>query len=165
MKMAFDSSTLILLAKVELLREVSEDIQIIIPERVKTESLSKEGSDALLIGTLIKEKKIEVKKAGNREAVNRIQKDFKIESGEAEALWLAITLDRPLAVDDWPAIKACKILGRSFTTALHFILKLASDGRLDRLMALEKLEKLSRFGRYSGRIMEDAIGRLKGGTL
>lgn len=165
MKMAFDSSTLILLAKVELLREVSEEIQIIIPERVKAESLSKEGSDALLIGTLIKEKKIEVKKAGNKEAVNRIQKDFKIESGEAEALWLAITLDRPLAVDDWPAIKACKILGRSFTTALHFILKLASDGRLDRLMALEKLEKLSRFGRYSGRIMEDAIGRLKGGTL
>lgn len=163
MKMSFDSSTLILLAKIELLREVAEDIQIIIPERVKAESLSKEGSDTLLIRTLIKEKKIEVKKAGNREAVHRIQKDFKIENGEAEALWLAITLDCPLAVDDWPAIKACKILGRSFTTAIHFILKLASDGRLERVMALEKLKKLSRYGRYSGRIMEDAIGRLKGG--
>ena len=64
---------------------------------------------------------------------------------------------------DWPAIKACKRLGRSFTTAIHFILKLASDGRLEKVMALEKLEKLSRYGRYSGRIMEDAIGRVKGG--
>lgn len=53
---------LIQLAKIELLREAIEEVKIIIPEKVKTECFSKEGIDTLLISTLIREKKIEVKK-------------------------------------------------------------------------------------------------------
>ena len=59
MQIVFDASTLILLAKVELLREITKDINVIIPEKVKRECLSKKGLDAVLISTLIKEKKIE----------------------------------------------------------------------------------------------------------
>ena len=163
MEIIFDASTLILLAKIELLREITEEINVIIPEKVKSECLLKEGIDATLISTLIRETKIIVKKAGNAEAIKKIQHDFRIETGEAEALWLARRLDCAIAVDDGQTIKACKVIGQRFTTAIHFLLNLASQNRLEKSMALAKLEKLSVYGRYSKKIIEDATKRLKGG--
>ena len=163
MEIVFDASTLILLAKIELLREITGEINVIIPEKVKSECLLKEGIDATLISTLIRETKIIVKKAGNAEAIKKIQHDFRIETGEAEALWLARRLDCAIAVDDGQTIKACKVIGQRFTTAIHFLLNLASQNRLEKSMALAKLEKLSVYGRYSKKIIEDATKRLKGG--
>jgi len=163
MEIVFDASTLILLAKVGLLREIAEEVKVVIPEKVKAECLSKEGIDSILISTLIKEKKIEVKKAGNPGAVKKIQRDFKLEGGEAEALWLAKRLDCPIAVDDGPTIKACKVIGQKFATAIHFLLNLFSQKRLELPMALAKLERLSHYGRYSREIIKDATDRLKGG--
>ena len=165
MEIVFDASTLILLAKTELLREVTDEAKIIIPEKVKAECSSRESIDALLISTLIKEKKIEVKKAGNPKAIKKIQRDFRIGPGEAEALWLARRLDCSIAVDDGPTIKACKVIGQRFTTAIHFLLNLASRNRLDFPMAMAKLEKLSSYGRYKREIIEDAMKRLKGEIL
>ena len=162
MEIVFDASTLILLAKIELLREITEEINVIIPEKVKSECLLKEGIDATLISTLIRETKIIVKKAGNAEAIKKIQHDFRIETGEAEALWLARRLDCAIAVDDGPTIKACKVIGQRFITAIHFLLNLVSENRLELPMALVKLEKLSIYGRYNRRIIEDATRRLKG---
>jgi predicted nucleic acid-binding protein len=164
MKIVFDTSTLILLAKIELLREIAGNVKIIIPEKVRLESLLKEGIDAILISTLLKEKKIEIKKAGDVEAVRKIKRDFRIEAGEAEALWLARKLECPIAVDDGPTIKACKVIGQKFTTAIHFLLNLASQNRLELPIAMAKLEKLNLYGRYSRKIIEDAAKRLKGGN-
>jgi predicted nucleic acid-binding protein len=96
---------------VELLGEITKDINVIIPEKVKTECLSKKGLDAVLISTLINEKKIEVKRTKDTSAVKKIQHDFRIDAGEAEALWLAIRLQCPIALDDGPTIKACKVMG------------------------------------------------------
>ena len=162
MEIVFDASTLILLAKTELLREVTDEVKIIIPEKVKAECLSKESIDALLISTLMKENKIKVERAGNRKAVKKIQRDFRIEPGEAEALWLARRLDCPIAVDDGPTIKACKVIGHRFTTAIHILLNLASRNRLEFPMAMTKLGKLCSYARYKREIVEDAIKRLKG---
>jgi predicted nucleic acid-binding protein len=163
MEMIFDSSTLILLAKIDLLRESAEDISIIIPQKVKEECLLKDSLDALLIRTLIAEGKIKVEKAGNQEAIRKLQADFRIEAGEAQALWLGKTLRCPLAVDDGPAIKACKVLGVQFVTAIHFLTHLKARGRLDLPLALAKLDGLAAYGRYSRKIIEDAAQRLKGG--
>jgi predicted nucleic acid-binding protein len=162
MKIVFDASTLILLAKIGLLREIVDEAKIIIPEKVKTECTSKESIDALLISTLIKERKIEVEKAGNPKAVKKIQRDFRMGPGEAEALWLARRLDCPIAVDDGPTIKTCKVIGQKFTTAIHFLLNLASRNRLELPMAIAKLDKLSVYGRYKREIIEDVMKRLKG---
>ena len=116
-----------------------------------------------MIETLIKEKKIEVRVSGNQELVRKIQRDFRIEAGEAEALCLARTLNCVIAVDDGPTIKACRVLGQKFATAIHFLLNMASRNKLDVHVAEVKLEQLARFGRYSKRILEDASERLKGG--
>lgn len=163
MKIVFDASTLILLAKIELLREISGDIKIIIPKRVESECLAKEGMDAKLIAMLIKEKLIEVQTVKDEKAVMKVQRDFRIEAGEAEALCLSMTLSCPLAVDDGPTIKVCKVLGHGFTTAVHFLLDVAARKKLSIPIAVAKFEKLSSCGRYSKRIIEDAMNRLKGG--
>jgi len=164
MEMIFDFSTLILLAKIDLLRESAEDISIVIPPKVKEECLFKESLDALLIKTLIAEGKIEVEKAGNQEAVRKLRADFRIEAGEAQALWLGKRLGVPLAVDDGPMIKACKVLGVQFVTAIHFLVNLRARGKLELPLALAKLDALAVYGRYSRKIIEDATQRLKGGN-
>ncbi len=85
MEMVFDSSTLILLAKSELLGVVSEGIQILIPKRVKTECTCKDTLDAKSISALIDNHKIEVVTA-NKEAVAKLCRDFRIHVGEAESI-------------------------------------------------------------------------------
>ena len=162
MKVVFDSSTLILLAKIYLLREVSEDVEVIIPEAVKKECLVKKTLDAELISLLIRERKIQVHKVDNAGAIKKIRLDFRIERGEAEALWLARKYKCPLAVDDGPTIRACKIMALEFLTAIHFLLSFASGKKLPTSLAQEKLEKLFRYGRYNKRIIEDALKHLKG---
>jgi len=164
MEIVFDSSTLILLAKIEMLRSVSGDVRIIIPGMVEGESIIKDTFDSKLISSLIGEGKIEVLKMAKKEMLKKLCKDFRVHPGEAEALALAMHRTVPLAVDDLPAIKACKILNRPFTTAIHLLLKVVASGKISGDTAFVKLEKLSFYGRYSKRIIDDAYSRLKGGV-
>jgi predicted nucleic acid-binding protein len=163
MKIVFDSSTLILLAKTNLLRAVSAEVDIILPEEVQTGCLIKKTADAELISLLIQERKIGVQKAIEAKAVKKLQIDFRLAKGEAEALWLSRKLNCPVAIDDGPGIKASKVLGLPFLTAVHFLLHLASRNELSLELAREKLTKLSRYGRYGNRIIEDAMHRLQEG--
>jgi predicted nucleic acid-binding protein len=163
MGIVFDSSTLILLAKIEILNTISEDIQVIIPEMVRSECTGKDLFDAKLISSLIKNGKIKVASVTKKESVEKLCRDFKIHIGEAEAFALALKKNLPLAVDDLPSIKACKILNHKFTTAIHFLINVTENGKIKEDMAFVKLEKLSSYGRYSKRILQDAIKRLKGG--
>jgi predicted nucleic acid-binding protein len=163
MEIVFDSLTLILLAKIEILNIISEDIQIIVPEMVRSECTGKDLFDAKLISSLIKNGKIKVASVTKKESVEKLCRDFKIHIGEAEALVLALKRNLPIAVDDLPSIKACKILNHKFTTAIHFLINVTENGKINEDMAFVKLEKLSLYGRYSKRILEDATKRLKGG--
>jgi predicted nucleic acid-binding protein len=163
MEIVFDSSTLILLAKIEILNIISEDIQIIVPEMVRSECTGKDLFDAKLISLLIKNGKIKVASATKKESVEKLCRDFKIHIGEAEALALALKRNLPIAADDLQSIKACKILNHKFTTAIHFLINVSKNGKINEDMAFVKLEKLSLYGRYSKRILEDATKRLKGG--
>jgi predicted nucleic acid-binding protein len=163
MEIVFDSSTLILLAKIEILNIISEDIQIIVPEMVRSECTGKDLFDAKLISSLINNGKIKVAGVTKKESVEKLCRDFKIHIGEAEALALALRRKLPIAVDDLSTIKACKILNHKFTTAIHFLINVSNNGKINEDMAFVKLEKLSLYGRYSKRILEDAAKRLKGG--
>ncbi|MBE0427073.1 MAG: hypothetical protein IBX72_10585 [Nitrospirae bacterium] len=163
MEIVFDSSTLILLAKIEILNIISEDIQIIVPEMVRSECTGKDLFDAKLISSLIKNGKIKVASVTKKGSAEKLCRDFKIHIGEAEALVLALKKRLPLAVDDLPSIKACKILNHKFTTAIHFLINVSENRKINEDMTFVKLEKLSLYGRYSKRILEDATKRLKGG--
>ncbi len=163
MKIVFDSSALILLAKTDLLREVAKQVVIIISEDVKRECLVKKTPDAELVSLLIQEGKIIVQEAVDAKAIKKLQMDFRIAKAEAEAVWLAKKYELPIAIDDGPGIKASKVLGLRFLTAIHFLLRLSSHNKLSPELAQEKLTKLAQMGRYNTRIIEDAMNRLKEG--
>jgi len=161
----FDSSTLILLAKIDLLREIVSHFEVIITKEVEKESTKKECFDAKLIAKLIKKKSIEVKETTSEKGKERLRQDFNIEKGEASALLLAKMKSCSLATDDGPTIKACKIMNVRFITAIHFLIREYKNRSLDVDTALVKLEKLRKYGRYNPRIIEDASKRIKGGIV
>jgi len=162
----FDSSTLILLAKIEILELFIVDFQgdIIIPERVKYEVTRKNGEENILITQLIKDRKLKVLKAKNREKIKKLMEDFNIERGEAKAIVLALQKGcRVVATDDRNAIRACKILKIDFVTAVTFLIRAFEKGLIDRDIALAKLNKLKFIGRYGEEIIKDALEKIKGG--
>jgi len=156
----FDSSTLILLAKIDLLRRITTRFKVIITKEVEKESVNKECFDAKLIGRLIKEEKIKVDRITRERDKEKLEQDFNIEEGEASALLLAKTKNCPLATDDGPTIKACKVINIEFITAIHFLIRAYKDN-LGEDIAFAKLEKLKKYGRYSSRIIDDAYKKIK----
>ena len=164
----FDSSTLILLAKVEILDDFLNDYngEVIIPYEVKEECCSRKNSfDALLIGRRVDEKKIKTGKIRNVKLCEKFMKDFSISRGEAEALVLFIekkaeTKTELFAADDKNAIKASKILMIPFTSALAILTRLVEKGIIDNTKAKVKLGMLARYGRYKDSMIKEAKERL-----
>jgi hypothetical protein len=46
---------------------------------------------------------------------------------------------------------------------MHFLIRFAEKGEIDRTAALYYFEKLSSYARYDQRILDDAFTRIKGG--
>lgn len=157
-----DASTLILLAKCDLLPLLAEKTRIEIPQEVEREALaSKKPYDARIIEEMVRSGEIRVARNPHMGRRKQIQMDFGLEEGEAAALLLAKEHDLPLGTDDGPAIKAAKIMGVPFFTAIHVLLELHEKGRINQEVALTKLDMLQRVGRYGARILEEARRRIK----
>jgi predicted nucleic acid-binding protein len=120
----------------------------------------KKTLDALMIQKALDEARIKVKLVKNRKLVAKLQTDFSLGRGEAEAIALALKEKAQLVgIDDKNGIDACKLLGVRFTTALAILVRSREKGLIDRSAALVKLAALARNGRYKDSIVED--GRLK----
>ncbi|MGM0367091.1 MAG: hypothetical protein ACQEP2_00750 [Actinomycetota bacterium] len=159
MLIIFDSSTLFLLAKVDILQLVLKQYIGVIPEIVKKEVLFKETMDARIIKRFISEGKIKLNKNPNKKVIEKVCKDFPLGKGEAAALVLARKNNYIFATDDGLAIKVCKIFNIKFVTAIHFLI----GAHIDKKIALAKLNLLQEFGRYSIDIIKDAKKRIIGG--
>jgi predicted nucleic acid-binding protein len=161
-----DASTLILLAKAELLEKFLEQIaqEVVISKEVERESCRvKKSFDALIIQRAISEKRIAVKAIKDRNLVAQLQRDFALALGEAEAIALAIARRaRLVAIDDKSGINACKLLRVAFTTALAILVRMHEKGLINRKTAIAKLDALERYGRYKADIVADARSRLEG---
>ncbi len=156
----FNSSTLILLAKVELLDTflAALDEQVVIPKEVERECCEEKGAAAaLFIRRAIRERRIAVQPPKARRVSGKIRADFPLGKGEAEALALAFSQKaRLFATDDKKAIQASKLLKIPFTTAVGILVRMHETGLLEKKEALLKLEALRRCGRYKKNIIEDA---------
>ena len=88
----FDSSTLILLAKKELLDMFLDNFDgiVAVPEAVREETCIKESFDALLIEKRVEDGKIKVYEVEKKDLVKRLTEDFNLGDGEAEAIILCI---------------------------------------------------------------------------
>ena len=89
----FNSSTLILIAKSELLDAFLADIgmEIAIPKAVEDECCGgKKTLDALFIRRALDDSRIKVKNVSNRKLVAKLEEDFNMGRGESEAIALAL---------------------------------------------------------------------------
>ena len=164
----FDSSTLILIAKIEILEVFLESVkfQVCIPPAVAKEScMVKKSLDALLIQKAIEESKIRVVTGKQRRLAAKLQRDFGLGVGEADAIALAVMERASLVgIDDKNGINACKLLGISFTTAIGILIRMREKKLLTKESAVAKLTKLGKQGRYKQSILEDATRKLEVGT-
>ncbi len=155
--LVFDASTLILLAKIELLGDLSREINVTIPKVVEEEATAKKDSfDAKMIQSLIEEGKIRVEPVKKDGPVEELMRDFNMDEGEAAVLMLSEKKDADLiATDDGQLIKAAKVTGIPFATSISFLIRAEEKGIVDKDIALEKLRKLEEFGWYKARIIGD----------
>jgi predicted nucleic acid-binding protein len=158
----FDTSTLILLVKIDLLRKVLERFTGIITESVQKEATYKNSLDARIIIQYITEKRLLVNPDPPSSQVKKILKDFSLGKGEATALLLAKEKKGILATDDRVAIKICKVFNVPFVTAIHLLIEMKKKGKINKEISLAKLKLLKEYGRYSTDIMKDAIERIGG---
>ncbi|HAS16558.1 MAG: hypothetical protein A2Y48_09800 [Nitrospirae bacterium RIFCSPLOW2_12_42_9] len=162
----FDSSTLILLARTEVLEVFIANFtgQVLIPEKVKEEVLVKDGTEMLQVAALIEGGQISVLRVSDRKLLQKLVEDFNIDLGEAEAITLALQKRGAMvATDDRNAIRACKLLKIDFITAIAILIRAAEKKLFSRSESLLKLEKLEAIGRYKKSIIADAKKQIKGG--
>ena len=85
--LALDASTAILLAKIDLLRLVVSQGEVVMAEAAYRESTVKDTDDAKMIRTLVEEKSITMVKAKGNPA--DLRRDFRLDLGETETIMLA----------------------------------------------------------------------------
>ncbi|HCY18516.1 MAG TPA: hypothetical protein DHU69_01870 [Deltaproteobacteria bacterium] len=162
----FDASTLILLARTEVLEVLILNFpgQVLIPEKVREEVLVKDSEESPQITAMIRGKRIGVLRVDDRRLLQKLMEDFNIDLGEAEAITLALQKKGTVvATDDRNAIRACKLLKIDFITAIAILIRAAEKKLFSRSEALLKLDKLASVGRYKKSIIADARRQIKGG--
>ncbi|MEW5766021.1 MAG: hypothetical protein AB1797_00130 [bacterium] len=162
----FDSSTIILLTKIEILDAFLLNFpdRTLVSLKIKLEVEKGKREDTHLIAKLIKEKRIEVLRPKQINLIQKLMEDFNIDVGEAEALTLALQEKNCIiATDDRNAIKACKALRLDFVTAIAVLIRVFEKRLIDRNEALIRLKKLQSIGRYKETIIEDAMNQIRGG--
>ncbi len=157
-----NSSTLILLAKISLLRKfLDHSPLIIIPEEVKEEILVSENFDAKLLQKEIENKRIVVKKS-NIEKTRNVMKNFHLDIGEAAAFSI---FDRneysAILTDDGELIKLCKIEKINFLCAMTVVASMNKKNIISKEEAIDKINKLDHLGRYSKKIYEYYINEVE----
>jgi predicted nucleic acid-binding protein len=153
-----DSSTLILLAKCNLLEIVCDLFEVVVPKIVTVEVASKDlirsYPDAALISNLVAKGFIRVQSP--RKA--RYSLPISLHPGEKAALSLALSEEGSLlATDDGKAIKAARFLKLPFIITPKIVIELFKLEQITFKKARDSLEKLGKIGRYSPEIIADAL--------
>jgi predicted nucleic acid-binding protein len=161
----FDASTLILIAKGEMLDSFLDGIgfPVAIPLEVHKECCGiKKSLDALMIQKALDASRIRVIGVRNKKQLIKLQGDFGLGRAEAEAIVLCLSAGaNMLGIDDKSGINACKLLGIAFTTAIGILLRMCEKGILTKSEALMKLDILGNYGRYKRSILDDARQKLE----
>jgi predicted nucleic acid-binding protein len=163
--LVFDASTLILLAKSELLDFFLEDFQgeIVLPRAVEAECTVGSWPDAALIRERIREGRLTIKQVREEKIVSRLREDFRLGRGEAEALALALDeSDAIVATDDRNAIRACRVLRLGFVTAVAILVRGVEKELISVPDGRSHLMTLSAHGRYGADVILEAMKQMGG---
>lgn len=149
-----NASTIILLAKVSLLRKFLEEYgQIHIPPEVFKEVTGGETFDAKLLKTEIQKNRIRVQNMSLD--TKTLRKEFRLHRGEAQSYALFQELKaRVLLTDDGELIKLCRLFEIPFVNALALVTRLLEKNVISKKEACEYLKMLYIRGRYSEEVYE-----------
>jgi predicted nucleic acid-binding protein len=87
------------------------------------EALARDSDDARMIRSLLDEKSIG--RVAAPAGADALMRDFRIDRGEAETIAVARETGATCATDDGPAIRCCRALGISFTSAIGLLAAMA----------------------------------------
>ena len=148
-----NTSTLILLGKIDILTLLLDEIKkIAIPKIVYKEIKNKDSFEILLIEKEIKRNRIILVDVDKKDYEFAL-KQFKLDEGEAAAYALYKKIrGKAILTDDGELIKLCRIGDIPFITALAVIVMLYKKSKLSKKNALDNLDKLQSYGRYSDEI-------------
>jgi predicted nucleic acid-binding protein len=137
-------------------------MEVAVPEEVERECCgAKKTVDSLMIRKTIDESRIRARAIKNKKLVAKVEADFSLGRGEAEAIALAVKEKAQLlCIDDKQGINACKLMRIPFATAVGILLRCREKRLIDRESALSKLATLATYGRYKDAIIEDARMKL-----
>jgi predicted nucleic acid-binding protein len=157
-----DSSTLILMEKIDLLHLLTSRDRIIIPDHVYeeavTKGISRKARDAYGIKNFVENKEIEVIPVVDQGKVKLLMKEFNLGKGETEAVALYHEQEADLvATDDHKGINLCRIEKIPFATAIAFVIDFASNHTVSIDTAKEMIRKLGKYGRYNTEIIMEAL--------
>jgi len=158
--MVKDAMVLIHLAKLTLLEKNCEAFgKVMIPELVYKEAVGKKGKgteDSLLIESLIRKGRIEVKKA--RESLVKRLAEMNIQGGEAESIALYWEAEADfIASDDSNVIRKRDILGISLIGTPAIVLHLYRQNLIDREKVRMSVRRLREIGWFSGTVLDKIL--------
>ena len=150
-----NSSTIILTAKITLLPKFLDAVKsVTITSVVYEEILKKDSFENLTIKKEIENGRIKIKKV-DENFYSNIIKSFKLDEGEASTFAL---YDKrkygAILTDDRELIKLCKINNIKFISAMAIVVMLFRKKIIIKGEALEKIERLQGYGRYSNDIYD-----------
>lgn len=162
MKAVKDSMILINLAKITVLEKSCDYFKkVMIPELVFSETViagkEKGLNDALIIESLIKNKKIEVKKVKDKNLI-KMANEFNIYGGEAESLALYKQEKADLLIsDDYNLIKKKEIINAKIIGSLAVILKLKEMKKIDKTKFVNSIDKMREIGWFSNAVLDKVL--------
>jgi len=159
-----DASSLILLSKSQLLREVTEIVDMHTTAKVMGEinvGLEYGKTDAIVTNQLVKEGKIKVKNPKNK-LIKKIREDFNLGDGEASIIALYSKKYDTIVTDDNSARKTLRALGIKVLSSLDFPIVLFKLKKVTYEKARISLETLEREGWFGYAVMRRAYRKLEG---
>lgn len=156
MTLIADASSLVLLAKPNIITHLLKRNKVIIPVAVYEEVIKgkeKGRYDAFLIERLVREKKLTITKV-NKKLKEKVRKLFGLYAGEGEVLTLALQNKFTVLTDDRKCLNAVKAANLKFITSLDVIFALFNKKVISKQKALESFNMLEEFGWYKKKVIE-----------
>ena len=160
--LASNSSTIILLAKISLLSKFSDKAKkIVITSIVYEEILKKDSFENSIIKKEVEKGRINRKDIETKYYSDTI-KQFKLDEGEASAFALCKSNNYAgILTDDKELMKLCRIENIKFTSAMAIVVMLFRKKIISKEEAIEKIENLQGYGRYSKEIYDYFKGMVR----
>ena len=145
-----NSSTIILLAKATLLSKFLDSVKSVATTSIiQDEILKKDSFENLLIKKEVERGRIKVETIEEKN-YSDIRKQFRLDEGEASTYALYINGKyKAILTDDKELIKLCRIESIAFISAMAAVVKLFKEKIIKKKEALDKIEALQGYGRYS----------------